>query len=304
MTLKPVTPSFIDKNFLSQFFQEDSNPIALKDSFGNLDELQARSRNLGKLLSGNPTEVDQATTDNLNETIDAVAHYLDQIIRGQMFRPKSVKQAKPFQFLKKNVFEPLLQNASPLFKKMISEDLKGSLNMSTSDFDEDLLETFTSAVSNVVSSLVPFNADSANVNPKLFSPQAINSYLNANFYRDVANLRRESSKLGKAIRDHGSLKGPRAQLIRNIIDGLSGYIVDKFKANVTNPFELPGSKLVINHALVPILQEIKDDSALKTDFLKLLDLAFFLGASDKSALSDNQEAYDSSVAGFKKSLLE
>lgn len=42
MTLKSVIPSFIDKNFLSQFFQEDSNPIALKDSYGrnNLVELQ------------------------------------------------------------------------------------------------------------------------------------------------------------------------------------------------------------------------------------------------------------------------
>jgi len=127
--------------------------------------------------------------------------------------------------------------------------------------------------------------------------------LNANFSKDPAKLRQESTKLGKAIRDSGSLEGPRAQLIRNIIDGLSVYIVDKFKANVANPFELPGAQLVINNALVPILQEIKDDTALKTYFLKLLDQAFFLGASDRRAL-DNQEGYDSSVAGFKKSLLE
>lgn len=307
MTVKQTTSSLIDKNFLSQFFQEDSNPIALKDSFGNLDELQARSRNLGKLLSGNPTEVDQATTDNLNETIDAVAHYLDQIIRGQMFRPKSVKQAKPFQFLKKNVFEPLLQNASPLFKKMISEDLKVSLRHASNGLKIEDLEMYNSALSPLVASLIsfrPVKATAANVNFELFTPQAINSYLNANSSMDAANLRRESTKLGRAIRDSGSLEGPSAQPIRNIFNGLSRYIAEQFTIDLRSNYLIsPKVIFFVANIIIPILNNFNKNPSLMNSLEKLFDEAFKLSQTDTLSSKDhNLNDYNNFVRSIKDKL--
>lgn len=311
MTLKSVIPSFIDKNFLSQFFQEDSNPIALNERYGkkNLDELQARSRNLGELLSGNPTEVDPETINNLNETIDAVAHYLDQIIRGQMFSPKSIKQAKPFKFLKENVFEPLLQNASPLFKQKISEDLKVSLRRASNGLKIEELEKYNSALSPLVASLTsfkPVKATSANVNPELFSREAIEKYLNANSSMDAANLRRESTKLGQAIRDHGSLEGSPAQLIGNIINGLSGYIAEQFTINLRSENLIsPKVDFFVANIITPIFNNCNRNPSLMNSLENLFDEAFKLSQTDTLSSKDhNLNAYNNFVRSIKDKLFQ